>query len=116
MTDDIEYDAIEAAIYDDEHMQGFAPSTEQRQAVLCSVSACLSLILDGASTRVENVVLYLTPPLTLVLMSLLIWGSYISHGAMDKNRDISSGETESSRGAGILSSHEFEMFVYKVEN
>jgi exodeoxyribonuclease V alpha subunit len=46
--DDLE--TVEAVICDYERAQGFVLSTEQRQAVLCSVNACLSLILGGAGT------------------------------------------------------------------
>ena len=46
----VDHGAMEAAIHDYERTQGFALSPEQRQAVQCSVSACLSLILGGAGT------------------------------------------------------------------
>lgn len=48
--DEVDQSVVEAAIYDYERTQGFVLSTEQHQAVLCSVNACLSLILGGAGT------------------------------------------------------------------
>lgn len=47
---EVDHGAMMAAIHDYERTQGFALSPEQRQAVLCSGSACLSLILGGAGT------------------------------------------------------------------
>ncbi|WP_180092828.1 AAA family ATPase [Vreelandella sedimenti] len=50
MANEVDHDTVKVAVYEYECAQGFALSTEQRQAVFCSVSTPLSLILGGAGT------------------------------------------------------------------
>ncbi|MWJ28578.1 AAA family ATPase [Halomonas sp. ZH2S] len=73
MAGEVEHDAVEAAINDYERAQGFALSTEQHQAVLCSVSAPLSLILGGAGTGKTTVLKILYEALEAVQPGVAIY-------------------------------------------
>ncbi|MBS9403087.1 AAA family ATPase [Halomonas sp. TRM85114] len=92
-TGEVDHGAMEAAIHYYERTQGFALSSEQRQAVLCSVSACLSLILGGAGTGKTTVLKALYEALEAVQPGVAIYQLALAGRAAQRMQEATGRES-----------------------
>ncbi|XGA78622.1 AAA family ATPase [Halomonas sp. CH40] len=86
-------DMVETAINNFERTQGLALSTEQRQAVLCSVCASLSLILGGAGTGKTTVLKTLYEALEVVQPSVAIYQVALAGRAAQRMQEATGRES-----------------------
>lgn len=93
MANEIVHDAVEAAVYEYECAQGFALSTEQRQAVVCSLSAPLSLILGGAGTGKTTVLKALYEALEAVQPGVAIYQLALAGRAAQRMEEATGRES-----------------------
>ncbi|MCE0734583.1 ATP-dependent RecD-like DNA helicase [Halomonas sp. G15] len=90
---EVDHGAIKAAIHDYERTQGFALSPEQRQAILCSGSACLSLILGGAGTGKTTVLKALYAALEAVQPGIAIYQLALAGRAAQRMQEATGRES-----------------------
>lgn len=90
---EVDHGGMEAAIYDYERTQGFALSLEQHQAVLCSGSTCLSLILGGAGTGKTTVLKALYAALEAVQPGVAIYQLALAGRAAQRMQEATGRES-----------------------
>lgn len=90
---EVDHGAMKAAIHDYERTQGFALSSEQRQAILCSGSACLSLILGGAGTGKTTVLKALYAALEAVQPGVAIYQLALAGRAAQRMQEATGRES-----------------------
>lgn len=93
IANEADHDTVNMAVCEYERLQGFALSTEQRKAVICSVNAPLSLILGGAGTGKTTVLKALYAALEAVQPGVSIYQLALAGRAAQRMEEATGRES-----------------------